>query len=438
MGELEMDRALYLLIIALYLYVIHTFFEFFLEKRRMKAGYMFAAYVLYYAALGALSFRDDWSLAKLCVNLFFMLGIALCYRRSVPRRVMAAAILYYLAMFSEIFAAAAMAIFKGESLPVLLLDKSFYTWSNLASPLAYFAIVKLAERILKRSDADTLPFLRRMICIVIPAGSVIMLHVLFSIRLFFARAQLDTAIMLLFAVILIVNALNFCLYDKVMREVFVYSRTQLLRRQLECYDRQRAVTERMREEIKAIRCDLKEQLTRIPKYLRSGDNAELESFIGQLAGVLDNTKARLYSGNPVIDSILYHKMAYAKSVGVDFAMELRIPPDFHFDAANLCVILGNALDNAIEACRKVHGVKREVFIAMYYECYTTYIEIVNPYEGSLKFNEDGDPVSTKPNGKLYGMGLNSMRKLMEEQQHYMNVSHSEREFKVELLFFDES
>lgn len=124
----------------------------------------------------------------------------------------------------------------------------------------------------------------------------------------------------------------------------------------------------------------------------------------------------LNSGNQTVDAIINFKHAIAKEMEIEFELKVFVPEELPFDACDLGVVLGNALDNAIEAtkeCKKHEkvvqiyiGIKKNALVAV----------IKNPCEHLIKTSKSGQLISTKSESSRHGYGVSSISYVAEKYQ----------------------
>jgi hypothetical protein len=134
------------------------------------------------------------------------------------------------------------------------------------------------------------------------------------------------------------------------------------------------------------------------------------------------------TGNTMLDSILTSKIEIAAKSEIDFKRELDVEPKLGYINSEICVLLGNALDNAIEACMRS---KNEKFIGM--ELTATQNQflchIINTV-GTTPQTEGAFLKTSKANSLHHGVGLQSMSQICENLGGKMNYSYDEKYFNV--------
>lgn len=101
----------------------------------------------------------------------------------------------------------------------------------------------------------------------------------------------------------------------------------------------------------------------------------------------------------------------------------------------IALIIGNALDNAIEACWEVKDRSKIVKLRLCEQMGNLYLHVENPYDGIIRCH-NGIPMSTRGIG--HGFGFKTIQRIVQEQSDYMSVDLSENIFKLKIIFYNEN
>ncbi len=191
------------------------------------------------------------------------------------------------------------------------------------------------------------------------------------------------------------------------------SRRFMLERQLEGMEEQLRETERVYAGVRAMKHDMKNQLA-VAAELAAGDGKgeELQAYLAQLNQTLNGLEAPCSTGNAVVDtliSIKYHELR-ERIPGIVFdAEKLIIPGGLKIRPLDLSLILGNGLDNAMEACEK--GVEEPwVRVSSLLKGSYFLLEIANRFNGRLNCPEGSEfPATSKSDAAMHGIGLRSVK-----------------------------
>ena len=104
-------------------------------------------------------------------------------------------------------------------------------------------------------------------------------------------------------------------------------------------------------------------------------------------------------------------------------VEICIPEELNVDTADLCIILGNLLDNAIEAAEKCEKEKR-IRLKILYGNRNIRIEIANTFDGEIHRMENGMYMTSKKDAKRHGIGLQSVQKCIDKYKGKLETDRS--------------
>lgn len=165
------------------------------------------------------------------------------------------------------------------------------------------------------------------------------------------------------------------------------------------------------EDVKRIHHDMKNHLIVLQNLI--DQNANAASYVRNLMEEISGYGNLTETGNQLLNGLISEKIYQATRFQIDLNACFDFSDGAFLDPMDLCAIFGNALDNAIEASKKVKDAERRSILV---KCGThsgnLVITFKNYFEGDLKLR-DAMPVSTKT-GHLHGIGLNSVRRSVEK------------------------
>lgn len=135
------------------------------------------------------------------------------------------------------------------------------------------------------------------------------------------------------------------------------------------------------EKTKAFRHDVKNHMTVLTGFLNSGDTYGAEKYLSEMKVIADELSLRFQTGRAVTDILINSKLSKAEKKGICSCCEIRIP-DCKISDSDLCVILANAIDNAVHACEKLdNGSKKFIEISGISQENIFLIEVKNSFDG---------------------------------------------------------
>lgn len=184
---------------------------------------------------------------------------------------------------------------------------------------------------------------------------------------------------------------------------------------------------------KKMRHDLKNHFIVLDGMLELGQIKEAKKYLEDMVLHDAGSKGLVESGNVAIDSIIHYKILEAEQCLVTFDLDLQIPEKLDIPPNTMSVVLGNAIDNAIEASKKTE--EKKVSIILRYTKGRLLMQISNPYSGELKMTDSGRYLTWKEEKEDHGFGLENIRQTVEKAGGVMNIETKEQRFVLTVLFY---
>ncbi|MGL5676999.1 MAG: sensor histidine kinase [Cellulosilyticaceae bacterium] len=180
--------------------------------------------------------------------------------------------------------------------------------------------------------------------------------------------------------------------------------------------------------MRGFRHDYHNHLQVMKAHLHMGQIGEMEQYLQQLEGELQRIDNSVRSGNVMLDAILNSKVTLAEQAGIEVNCKAEVPETLPVSDIDLCIILGNLLDNAIEACEKINeGRFMRIYIATFKN--QLYLSIQNAAKEELDFNERHYISAKRGN---HGLGMKRVKVLVEKYEGYMNLQNESGVFAAEV------
>ena len=164
--------------------------------------------------------------------------------------------------------------------------------------------------------------------------------------------------------------------------------------------------------------DLKHQVQAIRAVK---DEKERETYLEKIEKSVQIYSAIVRTGNEILDTILTEKSLICENSGIHISCVADGSLLAFMNPVDLYTLFGNALDNAIEAVRKLESKEKRVIDIMLYERQRfLMLQIVNPMCGEVKF-EDGLPLTTKAKNGYHGYGMKSMLHTIQKYEGHLTT-----------------
>ncbi len=233
--------------------------------------------------------------------------------------------------------------------------------------------------------------------------------------------------LVLMAIILFLMCIVVCVCQHIINIQNDYKvENEKLKNYLEEEEKEIKRIEELYDNSRIIRHDIKHYAVVIKDYLREKEYTKIEELIdGVIINHIENDTV-YYTGNNSLDAILNNKKAMSKTLGIDFTVEIScsIPDDIMVD---VCVILSNLLDNAIEAEKQEEKGYIKVKISMQQDM--LYFSVVNKISKSV-ITVNPSLSTTKTDKTSHGLGVKSVKKRVKELDGIYKVKEENGEFKT--------
>lgn len=196
------------------------------------------------------------------------------------------------------------------------------------------------------------------------------------------------------------------------------------------------LTESNLEDLRCIRHDLKNQYAYMRLLLQQKKYGELEDYFNQRSESVSIPISYIDCGNRIIDNVLNMEIAKAKREEVSVEHQLIVPPELPFADDDVCAILANLMDNAIEECKRLQMKRAEqVSIKISMHPYGSYLYIVcRNTTDRQKLNRINNALqTTKGDAQFHGYGTRIVAKIAEKYNGSADYSLKDGYFVAKVI-----
>ena len=159
----------------------------------------------------------------------------------------------------------------------------------------------------------------------------------------------------------------------------------------------------------------------IQKYLRAVQTDESGAAIAQIQSMLDAVSCVVDVDNRVVNVILNEYAQSARNLGIALTLDIQVPRELFVTAVDLYVLIGNTMDNAIEACAALPEGQRSIHMKLKTHNDILFYEIENPCAPAY---------AKRPRGKEHGYGLQNVRRCVEKYNGTMEIQQEAEHFRL--------
>lgn len=398
-------------------------------EKRLRAA---AGWGIYYACQTAAAFLGPFPPQYMLMGsiaLVFLAG-TMSGCGSVKKRCLFSVLICTVWMLMEIITALVLVAFGMDGTGLRIAG-------SVLSGMCMLAIAAIAgQYMLKKRVSMDIQFRYFIILLLIPAGSAYLVHHIFLIAS--EHREHGGFAFSASAILLLLSYVVFEVYEGLSREAESRERNHLYEQQLELCSRQAEERESLYLEVRRTRHDLKMHLSALAGMVEAGDREGAADYIRKLtdgrgAGQPEEVSR---SGNIVVDSLVNHKCSVARQEGIRFEAEIFVPAALPFCGGHLAVILGNLLENALEACRDSGG-ERWIRLEAAYRKGVLFLTVTNPYQGEVARDGSGKLLTKKKDRERHGIGLSSVEQAVGDYGGALEIRDGDGIFQATVVMYGE-
>lgn len=187
-------------------------------------------------------------------------------------------------------------------------------------------------------------------------------------------------------------------------------------------------------DLRAFKHDCRHMVDTARHLLGSGEPEKALELLGEMRREMDvSLRYTQYSNHVVVDAILQECAGRCRERGIAFTALVNLPETLGLGDLELCRIFGNLADNAYEACAQCTGADRFIALDSHPRDGWLTVQIRNSCTGALPLR-DGLPLTHKQDAAHHGLGLPSVRQLMESTGGFLQIETEPGVFTVRLHF----
>lgn len=210
------------------------------------------------------------------------------------------------------------------------------------------------------------------------------------------------------------------------RNARLQQENQLLSMQQQRYEKLKTAI----EEARLARHDMRHHLNQISALSEAGDMEKLKAYLAQTVSRIPDLDMR-FCENHVADSVLGYYCTLAKREDIPFCAQIDLPQTLPMDEIDMCLVLSNLLENALEASLRTAPAKRQIQVTTYLHAERLLlIEVKNTFDGEIK-EKNGMFRSSKRKGN--GIGIQSVRNIAEKNGGASTFTYQNNLFSAKIM-----
>lgn len=210
------------------------------------------------------------------------------------------------------------------------------------------------------------------------------------------------------------------LFDKLIAKKVAAFEKEIIRKYYE-------EVENMYAKMRGWKHDYRHHIQAMKVHAANGEYGEIDKYLNQLDDDLTNVETVIRTGNRMTDAILNSKLSIAAEKQIQVKAEAQIPVSLSVTELDLCIVIGNLLDNAIEACVELPQDRRLIRVYMEIKGNFLYLSVMNTTADQKKNSFQ----TSKGSG--HGFGLLRVDEIVKKYGGYIKRASEDEAFSTEVL-----
>jgi hypothetical protein len=299
--------------------------------------------------------------------------------------------------------------------------------------VTYILVILLEYRYFRK------PFLELTKVVQVGWGSLSLIPVFFSMLMLFI-ANFPTyytkdpfRILYILGNLILILIVYFLVYQSILRQYryqMLSHHKDILTLQISAMEKQTRNIHAAEEKLKILRHDIRHFSNIMQTCLHDGSIEEANQLLSDLEAAVGKVEIKTYCNDSIINSVLAFYLNLAESEGVEVQTSFIAPPADKFDSSSFSVVLANALENALNACKEESG--RRVIMLKSRNLNGQYLmELSNTCRKTVRFDKDGMPISQK--GMGHGIGTKSILFFAKQTHSMVNFQQENGFFTLQVI-----
>jgi hypothetical protein len=226
-------------------------------------------------------------------------------------------------------------------------------------------------------------------------------------------------------VLLLINLMNFYIYNLEQKHLETQYMLELIEVSNHAYKSQIQIMQESQKKLRFIRHDLQKHLNRIRNLVDNEDFQSIPDYLFEMEEAVAVKHEYSKTGNEDVDSLLNYELSRAVELGTEIIYDVNLPEKLNVSSFDITIILGNLMDNAIEALK--HSERKLLKVNIQFNKGIIRIDIENTYNSSYKKKNDG---------REHGIGLMSVERALQKYHGKLDAYPEENHYHTTAIFFN--
>lgn len=421
------QKTIYILLDFIYIISLNIYIRGYTDKRHKRAISIVAVSAICLAMDIIVYFKYSDAYVYLATGIIFTFIMTLAYSREYIKNIVMSVFWIIYSGLAEVFSVYFASVMSGDNVEHAITNNITYTvimcmlrFFVLISALIFYTVRR------KRRGTETIPFYWFVIMFAF-AGSIYILESFYSVWYKYAVSGEEYRVLMVAVILMVINVLIFYLYEEQAKHYAMKGEMAQIKNHMDnqriFYEKEKNMWEQLRKE----RHDMKNLFIALEGYLREGKYDILAEAFDEKIGSYGSERRKVISGDKNIDIILSYKIAMADNKGIKSDIKCDVKNTIHILPEDLAVLLGNAIDNAIEAAEK----SKSPYISVDIKSAKGLCRIIirNSVDKPVRITKDLNIKTTKSE-EGHGWGIKSMKSIVDKYNGQMTMSCDDERFEL--------
>lgn len=406
------------------IYISCLFFETFSQKSSLRFKKLFLCTIFLIFTVTLIFLKNN--IFSFTILIFIVYALSYFYNIKWYNRIFLSILITLIFSFAELIVALiSSSIFK---LSLSALKTGYYFVAGmLLSKLLVFVIISIIKIGKHKLPAMKIGFLWIYI-IILPITSFVLIFIMVD---YIYRIENNSFMLIItilgFVLLILSNIFIFYVIDKICDQFATERKLMIANELIENQKKTYRDLIDSQTKIRKIKHDLKNVMIGILHDLNNNKISDAINHLQKNCDYLNNDENILVSGNSIIDTIISVKNEVAKNLGIHINIEIELLNQINIDPIDFSVLLGNIIDNAIEATEKTSTQEKTIDASIYTKNSSMVLTVINPIDNKIDIN---NLVTTKKDKDMHGFGILQIKSLANKYNGNVFFECTDSKFKV--------
>ena len=226
-------------------------------------------------------------------------------------------------------------------------------------------------------------------------------------------------------ILLFINFLNFYIYNLEQESFKAHYKLKLIETSNYAYQNQIKIMNESQQKIRFLRHDFHRHINKLKLLSEENDTQSIKQYLNEMEDSVVTKKEYSKTGNEDVDSLLNYELSLAAEFGAEIINNVNLPEKLNISSFDMTIILGNLMDNAIEALR--HSKRKLLKVNIQFNKGIIRIDIENSYDPKYRKKHDG---------REHGIGLLSVENTLQKYHGKLDSYPEESKYHTTAIFYN--